>query len=79
MDKTKIWHWIERAVSLSAIIGLAIGLIIQGTKWRVTVEELKISDEKQEEYIKKQNEINGQFIILYDYFINGARTEEGED
>ena len=42
------------------------------TKLNVLIE----NDEKQEEYIDRQNEINGKFLILYDYFITGPGTEE---
>jgi len=74
------WHWIERVGTWSTMIGMAIALIVTVTRYRVIVDELKKSDEKQDEYIKNQNEINGKFLILYDYFIvGGAGSEEEEN
>ena len=76
MDKT--WRWIERGVSIAAIVGMFIAWRVDQAKWNITVEGLIKSDEKQTEYIENQNEINGKFIILYDYFIHGGAGAEEE-
>lgn len=49
---------------------------IDQAKWKTTVDGLIKSDEKQTQYIENQNEINGKFLILYDYFIVGSRQTE---
>lgn len=72
------WKWIERGISIVAIISMFIAWRVDQAKWKTTVDNLIKSDEKQTEYIKNQNEINGKFLILYDYFIAGARSGEEE-
>lgn len=72
------WRWIERGMSIAAIIGMFIVWRSDTKVWQKTIEDLTKSDEKQEEYIKNQNEINGKFIILYDYFIRAGAEEENE-
>ena len=74
--KKDIWRWVERSISLAAIVSMFIAWRVDQAKWKVTVEGLIKSDEKQTMYIENQNEINGKFIILYDYFINGNNSEE---
>ena len=70
------WKWLERGVSIILIIGMFIAWRVDQAKWKTTVEGLIKTDEKQTEYIERQNEINGKFIILYDYFIAGAGQAE---
>lgn len=72
MKKTDLWRWIERGLSIAAILSMFIAWRVDQAKWKITVESLIESDEKQETYIQRQNEINGKFLILYDYFINGS-------
>ncbi len=67
------WKWIERGISIILLIGMFVSWRIDQTKWKTTVEGLIKSDEKQTQYIENQNEINGKFLILYDYFIVGSR------
>lgn len=70
------WRWVERAISILAIISMFVAWRVDQAKWKTTVDNLIDNDEKQEEYIKNQNEINGKFIILYDYFISGSDPED---
>ena len=70
------WTWVERGISIAVILSMFIAWRVDQAKWKVTVESLIKSDEKQTEYINRQNEINGKFIILYDYFIAGTGSEE---
>lgn len=71
------WQWIERGIYLiSIIIGVLLFLRDEAkddalieTKLNILIE----NDEKQETYIERQNEINGKFVILYDYFINSDK------
>ena len=72
------WKWVERGISIAVILSMFIAWRVDQAKWKVTVEGLIKSDEKQTEYINRQNEINGKFIILYDYFIAGTGAEEKE-
>ena len=76
MKQPDIWRWVERIGSLITVLGLGVALIVTTTRYRVITEQIKENDEKQDEYIKNQNEINGKFIILYDYFISGAGAED---
>ena len=75
-----IWRWVERGISIAAIVTMFIGWRVDQAKWKMTVNSLIKSDEKQTEYISNQNEINGKFLILYDYFITGsAGTGDAKD
>jgi hypothetical protein len=81
MKKTDIWRWIERIISIAAILYLVIDNVTLRTTLKITLENVVKNDEKQNEYIQRQNEINGKFIILYDRFIptgTGATEEETE-
>jgi len=70
------WTWIERAVwALGIIITVLVSYKSNAKKDAIIETQLNIlieSDEKQETYIERQNEINGKFLILYDYFIHGG-------
>ena len=72
MKKADVWRWVERGISIAAIVSMFIAWRVDQAKWKVTVNALIQSDERQKEYMENQNEINGKFIILYDYFITGA-------
>ena len=76
MKKTDLWRWIERILSIAAIVSMFVAWRVDQAKWKVTVESLVESDEKQETYIQRQNEINGKFLILYDFFIKDKEAEE---
>ena len=76
MKQPDIWRWVERGISLLAIMGMFVAWRVDQAQWKTTVNNLIDNDEKQESYIKNQNEINGKFIILYDYFISGAGAED---
>jgi hypothetical protein len=75
--KTDIWRWIERGLSLLAIVSMFVAWRVDQAKWKVTVDNLIRNDEKQQTYIDTQNEINGKFLILYDYFIAGGAGTPG--
>lgn len=79
MKKTDIWRWVERFISLSIIIGMFTAWRVDQATWKVTIKNLVESDEKQETYIQNQNEINGKFLILYDYFITGSTGAGAEE
>jgi hypothetical protein len=79
MKKVDIWRWVERVIALSSIAYLLISNGELRATLKNTVEQIKQNDAKQDEYIDRQNEINGKWLMLYDYFIApsaGAGTEE---
>lgn len=80
--KKESWTWIERAVwALGIIITVLVSYKSNAKKDAIIETQLNIlieSDGKQETYIERQNEINGKFLILYDYFISGS-TGTGEE
>ena len=77
--KKDMWRWVERVISIAIIAGLIIDAQVDKRTWKESMKQSKEKDEKHDEYISRQNEINGKFIILYDYFIAGAGAgaEEG--
>ena len=79
MKKTDLWRWFERILSIAAIVSMFVAWRVDQAKWKVIVESLVKSDEKQEEYIQRQNEINGRFLILYDYFVTGSAGAGAEE
>ena len=76
MKQADIWRWVERGISILAILAMFVAWRVDQAQWKTIVNNLIENDEKQEEYIKNQNEINGKFLILYDYFISGAGAED---
>ena len=77
--KKDIWRWAERIVLLGAITAMLVNNVSLRTTLKNTVEQIKANDEKQDQYISNQNEINGKFLILYDYFINGSSGSREEE
>lgn len=73
------WKWIERGISIILLLGMFVSWRIDQAKWKTIVEGLIKSDEKQTQYIENQNEINGKFLILYDYFIIGSGQAKEEE
>lgn len=77
--KVDIWRWVERVIAIASIAYLLVSNAELRTTLKNTLEQIKDNDERQDEYIDRQNEINGKWLMLYDYFIApsaGAGTEE---
>jgi len=77
--KMDIWRWVERIIALGSLVYLLTSNVQLRTTLNITVEQIKENDEVQDKYIERQNEINGKWLILYDYFIApgaGSGTEE---
>lgn len=82
MKKIDVWKWAQRIAVLAGLLYLGIDNIILRTTINNKLENIITNDKTQNEYIQNQNEINGKFIILYDYFITGStrpRAEEEEN
>jgi len=78
---TDIWTFLKRAGIVLAILIPSAGWLVSTVRYRVIVDNLKASDEKQEERWDEQQEINGKFITLYEFFIDRPRgsAEENEE
>lgn len=59
-----IWRWVERGISLLAIVSMFIAWQNDRAKWGTKLDTLIENDEKRTEYWNRQNEINGR-ILLY--------------
>jgi len=78
--KTNAWRWVERIISITVVVGMFIAWQKDKAVWSTKLETLIENDGKQEKRWDNQGEINGKFLILYDYFIPdspGTGAEEG--
>lgn len=66
MKKTDIWRWVERLIMVGTILGMIYKFGIKDAVWRTEVnmklETLIKNDEKQEQRMSNQNDINGSLL-----------------
>ena len=79
MKKVDIWRWVERIIALGSIVYLISSNAELRATLKNTVEQIKENDAKQDEYIDRQNEINGKWLMLYDYFIAPSAGTDQEE
>jgi hypothetical protein len=76
--KKDYWRWVERGISIAAIVGMFVAWQSDRAKWKTILDNVVSNDEKRTEYWNRQNEINGR-ILMYmqlDAAGSGTGTEE---
>lgn len=80
MRKRDVWRWVERAISIAAILGILMGWSRDRAVWNTKLDTLIKNDEKREAYWNNQNTINGGIL---EYMRNNrsstGSTEEGPE
>lgn len=76
MKQTDIWRWIERILSIGAIVGMFVAWQSDRAKWKTILEDMIENDEKREQYWNRQNEINGRILMYMELDASGAGAGE---
>ena len=78
MKKTDMWRWIERGISIAAILGILLGWQKDRAVWNSKLDTLIRNDEKREAYWNNQNTINGGILEHMRTHRNSTGTEDSD-
>lgn len=79
MRRRDVWRWIERAISIVAILGILMGWSRDRAVWNTKLDTLIKNDENRTTYWHNQNLINGGILEHMRNNPHSSGSSEEED